>query len=124
MSEPTIGVVLSFDDPAWAEMTGAQRRAFRLSVAREKGRHTKQEWVVLHDVFKRCVLCDVPVSELYGGHATKDHIKPIMFGGCDCIANLQPVCRECNTKGIGVDLREATIPGWQTIYLHRLGSYY
>jgi hypothetical protein len=61
---------------------------------------------------------------LVGGTATKDHIEPIVVGGCDCVGNLQPVCRHCNSEGVGDDFREATLPGWQTIYLHRLGAYF
>lgn len=106
------------------ELTAAQRRSVRLAAAREKGRHTKREWQTLHDIFGACVACGTPYSILNGGVATKDHIASILGGGCDCIANLQPVCRECNTVGVGGDLRAEALPGWQTIYLHRMGAYF
>jgi 5-methylcytosine-specific restriction endonuclease McrA len=115
---------MSWDDPEWRALTSPQRRSIRLAAAREKGTHTKLEWRLLHSIFGACVSCGVPYDELYGGHATKDHIKSIMGGGCDCIANLQPVCRECNSQGIGVDLRCEALPGWQTLYLHRMGAFF
>jgi len=102
----------------------SQARQARLSAARAKGTHTKQEWKILHDLFGRCVCCGISYDMLVGGTATKDHIEPIVVGGCDCVGNLQPVCRHCNSEGVGDDFREATLPGWQTIYLHRLGAYF
>lgn len=32
--------------------------------------------------------------------------------------------RQCNSRGISGDMRFEVLPGWQTIYLHRLGAYY
>ena len=115
---------MNWDDPEWRALSAAQRRSIRLAAAKEKGRHTKAEWKRLHDIFARCVACGVPAADLYGGEATKDHITALMWGGCDCIGNLQPVCRECNTRGVGADLRNEALPGWQTIYLHRAGAYF
>jgi hypothetical protein len=99
-------------------------RAERLARARSIGTHTKQEWQILHDIFGSCVGCGVAYSELIGGGASKDHILPIRFGGCDCIGNLQPVCRQCNSSGVYSDCRNAALPGWQTVYLHRLGAFF
>ena len=62
--------------------------------------------------------------ELNGGEASKDHIDPVFCGDCDCIANLQPVCRQCNSSGSLGDMRETALPGWQTLYLHRMGAYF
>src|ERR1043166_3995937 len=104
------------DEPDW----NAIRRRERLIAARAKGTHTKAEWAVLHDIFGACVCCGIAVAMLVGGKGTKDHIEPISTGGCDCIGNLQPVCRNCNSHGIFQDLREVALPGWQTIYLHRM----
>lgn len=112
---------------AWENTAGrraAKRRRIRLEIARAKGTHTKTEWAVLHDLFGRCVACGIPYEMLFGGSATKDHIMPITCGGCDCIGNLQPVCRQCNTRGVFDDMREAALPGWQTIYLHRMGAFF
>lgn len=89
------------------------KRAERLAAARAMGTHTKEEWQALHDIFGRCVSCGVPYESLNGNVATKDHIVPIHAGGCDCLANLQPVCRNCNSSGVGQDLREAAQPDWQ-----------
>lgn len=114
-----------FTDGLTSMERGRRKRSLRLAAAREKGTHTKQEWKILHDIFDGCVCCGVPYSDLHGGEATKDHIQMIMAGGCDCIANLQPVCRQCNSGSIITgDMRESALPGWQTVYLHRLGAYY
>jgi hypothetical protein len=99
-------------------------RSERVAHARTKGTHTKDEWKTLHDIFGHCVACGIPYSELNGGKASKDHIHPVFCGGCDCIANLQPVCRQCNSTGRLADMRENALPGWQTIYLHRIGTYF
>jgi hypothetical protein len=101
-----------------------RKRLDRLTAARAKGTHTKSEWQLLHDVFGRCVSCGVPYHDVSGGEITKDHVDPIYLGGCDCIANIQPVCRLCNSSGVLRDARYDIMPGWQTLYLHRLGAYF
>ena len=104
---------------------GSIRRGLRLAAAKLKGTHSRLEWEILHDIFGECVNCGTPYPDLNGGVATKDHIVPLYCGGCDCIANLQPVCQSCNSSGLGgEDLRASVIPGWQTIYLHKLGVYF
>lgn len=110
--------------PSVASDPAARRRQDRLTAARQKGTHTKADWERLKNLFGRCVACGIPYEELYGGAPTKDHILPIIFGGCDCIGNLQPTCRNCNSGRIDADLREAALPGWQTLYLHRMGAYF
>lgn len=110
--------------PSVASSPNARKRLDRLTAARLKGSHTKAEWETLRGIFGACLCCGIAVAELDGGRATKDHIEPIYLGGCDCIGNLQPVCRHCNSHGIFQDLRERVLPGWQTIYLHRIGAYF
>lgn len=109
---------------AQAKLKRVMLRYERMQAAKAIGTHTPEEWKLLHDVFGRCLACGVGCDELIGGTTTKDHILPVALGGCDCIANLQPICRRCNSRGVGEDLREQALPGWQTIYLHRLGAYY
>jgi 5-methylcytosine-specific restriction endonuclease McrA len=64
--------------------------------ARERGAegsHTFDEWIALkakHD--NRCANC-LEVKPL-----TKDHITPLSKGGSDYIANIQPLCRSCNSR--------------------------
>jgi 5-methylcytosine-specific restriction endonuclease McrA len=61
--------------------------------ARRKGTHTRAEWLELKTRIGRCLHCgatDVPL--------TKDHIIPVSRGGCDCIYNIQPLCKSCNSK--------------------------
>lgn len=107
-----------------AKLARVMARNERLAAARQIGTHTKEEWSALHDLFGKCVVCSLPYRELAGNGATKDHIIPISLGGCDCLGNLQPVCRTCNSRGIGFDAREQALPGWQTIYLHKMGAFY
>jgi DnaD/phage-associated family protein len=73
-----------------------QTRSQRLSEARKKGKHTKQEWEEMIDFFgNTCVRC-YGESGLNG--VVKDHIIPIYNGGSDGISNLQPLCAKCNAS--------------------------
>lgn len=64
--------------------------------AKEKGAlgsHTLQEWEnikKLHDY--KCAYCKEKKT------LTKDHIVPISKGGTDFIENIQPLCKNCNSK--------------------------
>ncbi len=64
--------------------------------ARERnaeGSHTFEEWKELCEKFdNRCAKCK-EVKKL-----TKDHIKPLSAGGSDYISNIQPLCRNCNSR--------------------------
>ena len=58
-----------------------------------KGSHTKVEWDVLKILFRqRCAICDKKRP------LTKDHIIPLSEGGFDDIGNIQPLCRNCNSR--------------------------
>ena len=68
-------------------------RGERMEVARQKGTHTKSEWLALVEVCgNHCVRCGAT------GHLDKDHIKPVYQGGGDGIDNLQPLCARCNAS--------------------------
>ena len=64
--------------------------------AREKGavgNHTLTEWEDLKIEFdSKCAFCRQPKK------LTKDHIIPLSEGGTDYIDNIQPLCRNCNSK--------------------------
>lgn len=64
--------------------------------ARERGAegsHTLEEWQDLKAEFdNRCAFCRK------GKPLTKDHIIPLAEGGTDYIDNIQPLCRNCNSK--------------------------
>jgi 5-methylcytosine-specific restriction endonuclease McrA len=72
--------------------TNAKKRSNRLTEARKKGSHTKEEWLGMLRVNGptccRCGRDDLPLE--------KDHIVPIYRGGSDGIDNIQPVCAGCN----------------------------
>lgn len=58
-----------------------------------KGSHTFEEWALLKERNdNKCVGC----GELKP--LTKDHIVPLGLGGNDSIANIQPLCRNCNSR--------------------------
>lgn len=82
--------------------TNAQIRSERMTAARAKGTHTKEEWEALREFcgFK-CCKCGAE------GHQDRDHIIPVYQGGSDGIDNIQPLCARCNaSKGPeGVDYR-------------------
>lgn len=64
--------------------------------AREKnaeGSHTLEEWQELKDRNGNvCVSCKQQKK------LTKDHIIPLSKGGSDYITNIQPMCRNCNSR--------------------------
>jgi 5-methylcytosine-specific restriction endonuclease McrA len=64
--------------------------------ARERnaiGSHTLQEWEDLKIEFNnRCAFCRGKKK------LTKDHIIPLSEGGTDYIDNIQPLCRNCNSR--------------------------
>lgn len=64
--------------------------------ARERnaeGSHTFEEWQNLCKKFnQKCAKCGEKRK------LTKDHIKPLSAGGTDYIDNIQPLCRNCNSR--------------------------
>lgn len=58
-----------------------------------KGSHTLEEWKELKRKFNnKCAHCREEKK------LTKDHIIPLSKGGTDYITNIQPLCRNCNSK--------------------------
>lgn len=58
-----------------------------------EGSHTLEEWNSLKEKFNnKCAICkeNKPL--------TKDHIIPLSENGTDYIGNIQPLCRNCNSK--------------------------
>jgi len=64
--------------------------------AREKnaeGSHTLEEWqTICKEADNRCVVCKEETK------LTKDHVRPLSEGGSDYIKNIQPLCRNCNSR--------------------------
>lgn len=67
-----------------------------LRYARERGAegsHTAKEWEALKESWgQTCANCRKKKV------LTKDHIMPLSLGGANCIRNIQPLCRNCNSK--------------------------
>jgi hypothetical protein len=96
---------------------GMGLRYDRVFDARAMGTHSEKEWEVLQKVFGGCANCCQP-------EITKDHVVPLSKGGCDCVANLQPLCSRCNSlKGVGSDdLRYQAKPAWVKEFLEEMAS--
>lgn len=92
----------------WMRRRLASIRHARLVTARAKGTHTKAQFQDMVDLFDgRCLKCGTE-------GVVKDHVVPISRDGCDCLANLQPLCRSCNAeKSDGIaDYRSRSMPDW------------
>jgi len=69
----------------------AQRYRNRLLNA--SGNYTRQEWIDLcSKCGNRCICCGLEVK------LTVDHIIPLSRGGSNCIDNIQPLCKNCNSS--------------------------
>ncbi len=63
----------------------------------------------------RCVLCRRDLSDLLTleSRAAFDHMVPLAQGGINDVANLQLLCRECNSrKGAGIPVTQNTAEPW------------
>lgn len=58
-----------------------------------EGSHSLKQWQELKKSYKnKCAICGQEKK------LTKDHIIPLSKGGTDFIENIQPLCRNCNSK--------------------------
>lgn len=100
---------------------GSRTRAENMNAARSKGRHTEEQWQALLDFCGRaCLKCGAKESELFGAALTKDHVVMVSKGGSDSIDNLQPLCRNCNTRSAsGREDYRQRLPGFRA-FIERL----
>jgi 5-methylcytosine-specific restriction endonuclease McrA len=84
------------------------RRRVRLLNA--DGDFTAEQWVRMKQACEfRCLCCGRREPEIT---LSMDHVVPLIQGGPHCEANIQPICRECNSRKHTqiIDYRERTIP--------------
>lgn len=77
----------------WRKIQHQKRRALKKL---SKGTISVKEWIALKEAYNyTCPSCRKKEPEI---ELTMDHIIPISRDGKHCIANIQPLCRECNGK--------------------------
>ena len=75
-------------------------RVEAMRAARERGRHTAQEWFALvRSVDSTCYYCGLQCRR-WPNHMriTKDHKLPVSRGGSDAIDNIVVACKRCNSE--------------------------
>lgn len=79
---------------AYRESQQVERKPTRTDRLRANGgKHTDLEWYQLCATYGwKCARCGVKTK------LTRDHILPVSKGGSDNIANIQPLCRSCNSS--------------------------
>jgi len=105
----TLGSSKSLIRQVSADATNKEKRSIRLSNARIRGSHSKQQWLDLVSFCGQCVKCGATEY-----HLEKDHIVPVYQGGCDCIHNVQPLCALCNASK-GPDTSDYRPEGWEVV---------
>lgn len=76
------------------DKTIAQRHTRRTRVADGGGSYTPEEWEQLCNHYgNKCLGCGRNDVKM-----TVDHIKPVSLGGSSDISNLQPLCKNCNSR--------------------------
>lgn len=80
-------------------MGGGQREKRKKTLQRlhsEGSYHTFGEWEILKVQYNWiCPFCERQEPKII---LTQDHIIPVSKGGSDNIENIQPLCRQCNSK--------------------------
>lgn len=69
-----------------------------------EGKHTQKEWEKCVKYFNNsCAYCGATEK------LSKDHVIPISKGGHNCISNIVPACRTCNSSKQDRDLQEFSV---------------
>jgi 5-methylcytosine-specific restriction endonuclease McrA len=59
--------------------------------------HSWSEWKFLQAKYNyRCAYCGIRKEDTPEQYLTRDHYRPIRYGGCDHIHNIVPACKQCN----------------------------
>ena len=88
--------------PMWKGGISTYDRKLYLNLRRRslkenaEGTHTFIEWELMKKQYRYiCPCCNEKEPEI---KLTQDHIIPLSKGGSDYIENIQPLCRNCNSK--------------------------
>lgn len=80
------------------EKVKAKNRQRNHSKRSANGHFTEAQWQARLNFFGRqCVECGTDWDSLRSSEQTMDHIIPLSLGGTNWPANLQPMCRSCNS---------------------------
>ena len=81
------------DDPRYLSWSKNRHAVLKKAAS---GSHTYEEWMLLKIKFSfQCPACLRFEPEI---RLSEDHIIPLSRGGSDDIANIQPLCKECNCR--------------------------
>lgn len=75
------------------DICNASRHRYRTRKSKAGGEYTPQQWQELCEYYGQICLCCRKKRKL-----TADHVIPVSRGGTSDIANIQPLCKPCNSK--------------------------
>lgn len=82
--------------PEYNGVRKSKRRARELGAS---GSHTRADRQAVFESYgHRCIVCAADLLQLPSKDRTLDHVVPFAKGGSNCVSNLQPMCRSCNSR--------------------------
>ena len=97
------------EHPETLKKQGFARRARHYD---SEGSFTGKQWLRLCKAFLNTCLCCNKKKSL-----AADHVVPISKGGTSWIANIQPLCKVCNSKKFTKSTDFRIMPKWRTLFV-------